>query len=328
MELYQLRTFLAVADEGHLTRAAEKLFTSQPAVSAHVRALEEELGVKLFERTPRGMSLTAAGHSLQEQARRVLEAARAFKHSADSLRGSVAGDLTFGVNNRPEFLRFMEIMRELTAAHADLRYEVINGSSGVIIQGLEEGTIDIGFFEGHCDSPRLSWDELDTIELCLAAPAAWAEELSEPDWKMLEARPWIFVSPHCSYFRAIQNICQEQGLRISPRFRVNEDLTVLNLVAEGLGLTLIARRQIEANSFQGKVVALPHFRARVPLRLGWQTARAAEPSIAAVREVVKKVWNSPPPSPARRRPADFSEAPPPARSAPLSSRSTRDRSTS
>ena len=76
MELYQLRTFLTVADEGHLTRAAEKLFTSQPAVSTQVRALEDELGVKLFERSSRGMTLTAAGFALQEQARKIVNAAR------------------------------------------------------------------------------------------------------------------------------------------------------------------------------------------------------------------------------------------------------------
>ncbi|MES9912641.1 MAG: LysR family transcriptional regulator, partial [Candidatus Sedimenticola sp. 4PFRAG1] len=54
MELYQLKTFVKVADEGHLTRAAEQLFTSQPAISAHIKALEEELGVVLFQRTPKG----------------------------------------------------------------------------------------------------------------------------------------------------------------------------------------------------------------------------------------------------------------------------------
>ena len=61
MELYHLRTFVTVAEEGHLTRASERLFTSQPAVSAHIKALEEELGVTLFDRTPRGMQLTPAG---------------------------------------------------------------------------------------------------------------------------------------------------------------------------------------------------------------------------------------------------------------------------
>jgi DNA-binding transcriptional LysR family regulator len=294
MELYQLRTFLTVSEEGNLTRAAEKLFTSQPAVSAQVKALEDELGMKLFERSPKGMQLTQAGRALSEQARRVVNAARDFKHSAEGLRGTVSGELVLGINNRPEILRLMEVLQELTLKHADLSYDMANGSSGVIIQGLEEGNISIGFFEGHCESSKLTWHQLDTIELCLAAPAAWAEELSTPDWKLLESKPWIFVSPMCSYFRTIQNICRDQGLQITPRFRVNEDLTVLNLVAEGLGVTLLAKRQIELHQFEGRVVPLPHFRAVVPLSIGYLTERANDPAIMAVRDAVLEVWNTPP----------------------------------
>lgn len=291
MELYQLRTFLAVAEEGTLTRAAEKLFTSQPAVTAQVRALESELGVKLFDRSSRGMRLTAAGQALREQAQRIVEAARDFKHQADHLRGVVSGELVLGLNNRPEILRLMEILRSLGDEHRDLRYELVNGSSGVILQALEEGTVSVGFFEGHHDNPRLTVHRLDTIELCLACPREWEEELSRPDWKLLEQKPWIFVSPMCSYCRAIQKICEDQGLNITPRFRVNEDLTVLNLVAEGLGVTLTARHQINLEPFRDRVAALPHFRAVVPLSLAYLTDRENDPAIQAVRDTVLRVWN-------------------------------------
>lgn len=293
MELYHLRTFLTVAEEGTLTRAAEKLFTSQPAVTAQVRALESELGVKLFDRSPKGMRLTLAGERLKEQAQRIVDAARAFKHQADDLRGTVSGELVLGLNNRPEFLRLVDILRSLGDQHPDLRYELVNGSSGVILQGLEEGSVSIGFFEGHHESPRLTVHKLETIELCLACPREWADELSSLDWKLLEQKPWIFVSPACSYCRAIQNICQEQGLNITPRFRVNECLTVLNLVTEGLGLTLTARQQIELEPYRDKVVALPHFRAVVPLNLAYLTEREDDPAIRAVRDTVLRVWQAP-----------------------------------
>ncbi len=292
MELYQLRTFLAVADEGHLTRAAEKLFTSQPAVSAQIKGLEDELDVKLFDRGPHGMKLTAAGERLREQARRVIDATRDFKTQADSLRGTVSGELVVGLNNRPDVLRLMPILQRLGAEHPALRYEMIAGSSGVILQGIEEGTVGLGFFEGECTSPRIAHHQLTTLELCLAAPIAWAEELSVPDWKLLESKPWIFVSPRCSYFRALEHICREQGLSLTPRYRVNEDLTVLNFVADGLGVTMVARGQIAASGLEDKVVALPHFRATVPLSIGYQAARADDPAIAAVRTAVIEVWKT------------------------------------
>lgn len=299
MELYQLRTFLTVADEGHLTRAAEKLFTSQPAVSTQIRALEDELGVRLFDRSPRGMTLTGAGVTLQEQARKIVNAARDFKMTAEGLRGTVTGELVFGLNNRPEILRLMEILRNLTTDHPELRYEMVCGSSGVILQGLDEGSISIGFFEGELNNPRLTAHHLVDVELCLAAPAAWAADLATPDWKKLALKPWIFGSPTCSYFNTIQNICQEHGVQLRQRFKTNEDLTVLNLVADGLAMTLTARAQVEASCLQDKIIILPHFRASVPLQIGYQTARAGEPAIAAVRDEVLRVWKETSPAPAK-----------------------------
>lgn len=294
MELYQLRTFLTVADEGHLTRAAEKLFTSQPAVSTQIRALEDELGVKLFERSSRGMTLTPAGLALQEQARKIVNAARDFKMTAEGLRGTVTGELVLGLNNRPEMLRLMDILHNLTADHPELRYEIVCGSSGVILQGLDEGTISVGFFEGECTSPRLTTHFLTDVELCLAAPAAWAADLAVPDWKKLATKPWVFGSPECSYFRTIENICREQGVQLRQRFRTNEDLTVLPLIADGLAMTLTARAQVEASGLQDKIIILPHFRASVPLSIGYQTSRAGEPAIAAVRDEVLRVWKDAP----------------------------------
>lgn len=293
MEFYQLRTFLAVAEEGHLTRAAEKLFTSQPAVSSHIRALEDELGVQLFERSSKGMTLTPNGIALMDHAHRIVDAARNFKMQAESLKQDVSGELVLGLNNSPDILRLLPILRLLTDRHSALRYEMVCGSSGVILQGLDEGTISIGFFEGACTNPKIAVHPLTQIELCLVAPAQWADELAAPDWKALEKKPWIFVSPMCSYFRTIQNICREQGLDLQAKFRANEDLTALNLVVEGLGVTITSKSQIENFAIRDRLFVLPHFRTAVPLNLAYQAARAEEPAIRAVREAVLEVWATP-----------------------------------
>ncbi len=93
VDLTHLRTFVAVAHEGHLTRAAERLHISQPAASNHVRALEELLQVKLFARTNRGLELTPAGRRLAESAEHVLGATLELTSIARELRGSVGGKL-------------------------------------------------------------------------------------------------------------------------------------------------------------------------------------------------------------------------------------------
>src|SRR5258705_4225382 len=82
MELRHLRYFVAVAEELHFRRAAERLYVAQPAVSEQVRKLEEELGVRLFDRTQRSVALTDAGSALLEEARRVLDQAEVAQHAA------------------------------------------------------------------------------------------------------------------------------------------------------------------------------------------------------------------------------------------------------
>jgi DNA-binding transcriptional LysR family regulator len=290
MELYQLRTFLAVAEEGNLTRASEKLFASQPAVSAQIKLLEDELGMKLFDRSSRGMTLTRQGQLLQDKAKRIVDAARDFKHSAETLRGAVAGELVMGLNNRPEVVRIVEVLGKLSTRYPDLRYDLINGSSGAILQGIDDGTLSVGFFEGRCELPRIQWHILEPVELCVAAPAAWADELMTDNWKVLETKPWVFVSRACSYYRAIESICAEQHLTLNHRYRVNEDLTVLHLVAEEMGLTLTAKDHIESPGFKGKIIALPQFRTSFNLCFGYLKENESEPATAAARDVILEIW--------------------------------------
>ncbi len=290
MELYQLRTFLVVADEGNLTRAAEKLFTSQPAVSSQIRALEDEFGVRLFDRSAKGMALTAAGAKMRDQARMIVDAARNFSLQAEDLRKEVSGELVLGLNNSPDILRLIPILRHLSEQHPSLTYDMLAGSSGVILQGIDDGTIAAGFFEGACNLPRVAFDVISEVELCLIAPKAWEKELSSPDWKLLESKPWIFVSPLCSYFRTIEHICKEQGLQIQARFRSHEDITALNFVAEGMGVTITSRAQLETFARKDDLYVLPHFQATVPLCLGYLESRAENPAIRAMRDATQKVW--------------------------------------
>ena len=117
MELYQLKTFVAISQEGNLTRAAERVFTSAPAVSAQLKALEDELGVKLFERTPRGMVLTDAGRSLLDEAQRTLASAMRMRSAAEQLRGVAQGVVRFGTVVDPVALRLGDVLVKLAERH-------------------------------------------------------------------------------------------------------------------------------------------------------------------------------------------------------------------
>src|SRR5438552_7897423 len=127
MELYQLRSFATIAETGQLTRAAEKLHVSQPALSAQLKALEEELEFTLFERTPNGMVLTAAGRRLLAGAESVLAAAQTLQNDARAMKGEVIGKARIGTLSDPGFIRIGEFIGAATQRHPLLDLELHQG---------------------------------------------------------------------------------------------------------------------------------------------------------------------------------------------------------
>ena len=142
MELYQLRSFSEVARTGNLSRAAKELCASQPAVSAQIKALEEELGLPLFSRTPRGMVLTSSGEALMERARTVMDAAEALAGEARRLRGEPEGALRLGALSDPEILHLGRILTILQERHPALSVELRHATSGVLREELLSGKLD------------------------------------------------------------------------------------------------------------------------------------------------------------------------------------------
>jgi DNA-binding transcriptional LysR family regulator len=174
MEIYQLRSFAAVAEVGHLTRAAERLHISQPALSSQIKALEDELGLALFERTPVGMALTSAGRRLLTQAQSVLSAAQALRHEAGALRGEIAGTVRIGTLADPEFIRLGELLSLTTQKHPLIRIELQHEISGAAFQAVSAGELDGSFYYGETTHPSINRFPLREIAYRIAAPSAWA----------------------------------------------------------------------------------------------------------------------------------------------------------
>ena len=113
MEIYQLRAFATAARLGSLTRTAEALHLTQPAITAQIKALEEDLGVSLFDRRPGGIALTRAGELLLQDAEQILTAAGHLQGKARELQGEVTGELVLGTLADPETLRLGSLLSAL-----------------------------------------------------------------------------------------------------------------------------------------------------------------------------------------------------------------------
>ncbi|MDP0498963.1 MAG: LysR family transcriptional regulator [Verrucomicrobiota bacterium JB022] len=294
MELYHLKTFVTVAEEENLTRAAERLSMSQPAVSSHIKTLEEELGLKLFIRSPRGMALTPAGHEIWDQADRILKACLDLQVKAGSLKGELSGRLHVGINNEAEIVRADQIVRVLSDAYPKLGFQVKYGSSGIMLDRLLARELDVVFYEGPCEHPEVASAHVTDLEICVVGPRAWEEELARPDWEVLSRYPWVFTSPNCSYYRLMEHITEVKKLKLQRRYELDDnDVTVSFFIASQMALSLVPRQVVERSHLRDKLFVWPHFSFSMPLCIGALRSRCDEPAINAFLKAASRAWDKP-----------------------------------
>ena len=149
MDLRILRYFLAVADEGNITRAAERLHVSQPALSTQLAALEDELGHKLLERSARGITLTEKGVALRQRADDLVDLAeRVEAEIKASDTDEIVGTVSIGAGETPAFRFVARAADELHRKNPKLCFSVSSGNGEDIVAHLREGTFDLGVLIG------------------------------------------------------------------------------------------------------------------------------------------------------------------------------------
>ena len=149
MDIRILRYFLAVAEEGNITKAAARLHVSQPALSMQLTALEEELGHKLLERSARGIALTDKGLALKQRAGDLVDLAeRVESEIKASDTDEIAGTVSIGAGETPAFRFVAHAAEELRRRNPKLQFSVSSGNGEDIVAHLREGTFDLGVLIG------------------------------------------------------------------------------------------------------------------------------------------------------------------------------------
>ena len=288
MELYQLRSFAAVAELGHLTRAAERLHVSQPAVSAQIKALEDELDVVLFERGAAGMALTAAGRALLPEARRVIAAAQSLRSQAVALHGELVGRVSMGSVADPDLTRVADVLRHAVDRFPLLDIEVHQQISGAAFGKVRNGELDTSFYFGDAVHPAVAAMRLRTIAFCLVVPGAWADRLRGASWDKIAAEPWIMTPSISTHYALATDLFAAHGIAPSRRVEADNEAIVHSLVAAGLGVALM--REDLALQAGGTITIFGDTRLVTALSFLYRREREEEPAIRALREVVAAVF--------------------------------------
>jgi DNA-binding transcriptional LysR family regulator len=290
MELYQLRSFVAVAEAGHLTRAAEKLHVSQPAVSGQIRALEDDLELALFERTPSGMALTFAGQRLLADAHRVLGAAQALRNLAKALKGNVAGKVSVGTLSDPGFSRLGEFMGAMVERHPLLHLELHHEMSGSAFAKVRDGELDAGFYFGALAHPGVDGLRLRGISYRVAAPAAWKQRVLDADWTAIAALPWIVTPPISTHHELLRTLFDQHGVEPAKVVEADQEFVIANLVVSGVGLSLIREELALEREAAGEVCLWRDLRLETDLWFIYRAGRDSDPVIRVMLDVLIDAW--------------------------------------
>jgi DNA-binding transcriptional LysR family regulator len=292
MELYQLRSFVTVANEGHLTRAAKRLFISQPAVSAHIKALEEELGVVLFTRTPHGMTLTKEGELLKVQAEKSLNDIDKLFQQAQLLQHKLAGTAKIGLNTHPDFLKTAEFFSVMKGHYPHMEFHLLQRSSWEVPDELRKGNLDAAYKYGKDLSPEFVVVPLQTLKVYIVGPVHWKKQIERADWKEIAEFPWIWVPENCHPFdKIIEEAFQKRHLKPSKVAMVDEEETLKTLVTSGVGLSVMVEEEALASEKEGEIAIWPKDQLEVDLSFVYLRERKNDLVIQAILNGIFIVWD-------------------------------------
>lgn len=294
MELYQLRSFAAVAELAHLTRAAEKLHISQPAVSAQIKALEDELGVILFERTPQGMLLTAAGRKLLPEAEKVVAAAQALKSRARAIKGEVSGRVSVGTVSDPGFVRIGDFLAQAVMEYPLLEIEIHHEVTGVALSKVREGELDAAFYYGSVAHADVASVPLLDFGWRVVLPSAWGDRVKHLSWDEIVAMPWIVAPPVSTLRMLADDLFRARGKAPETRVEADNEAVIRSLVVAGAGVALIREDLAREAVAAGEAVLWSNVRPETTLHFLYLKRREHDPEIRALLDVLHHVWSSAP----------------------------------
>ena len=288
METHQLRYFLAVAQTGRFTTAANACNVSQPSLSIQIAKLEEELGGPLFERTRKGGKLTARGETFLPRAKAIWEQMESAREDAKALSGLTLGKVTLGCMPTTGAHLLPPILSAFRKAHPKIQVQLKEESSPDLARDLEQGEVELAILDEAGLRPGLDHQTILTEELLLALPAkhplAGKKSLS---LKQLAEEPFILMKSGHGFRQITLELFRKAGAEPKVVFESGGIETVQALVSAGLGISLVP--QMVAKFPGVSYAGLSHPKAERTLSLAWRRKAPLSPAAEALKATILKV---------------------------------------
>lgn len=293
-EYATLRAFVTVARLGSVSRAAEQLHLTQPAISLKLKQLQQNLELTLFERRPQGLVLTNDGHALLPVAETALAGVYAFEQMASRLHSTPHGTLRIGTIVDPEFIRLGAFLRRLMAHAPQLETELHHGMSGSVLARVASGELDVGFYlapPGQGSShAALACRELTHFHYHVVAPVGWEGQLADTRWEAIARLPWIVTPEDSAHHRLLHAVLAPSGTTPNRVAQVDQEACMLDLVRAGVGLSLVRDALAMIEQQESGLAVADNIRLPCALSFIWRHDREDEPAINAALSTLDGIW--------------------------------------
>ncbi len=264
MDFDQLETFLEVARRSSFSRAAEKRFRTQPAISSQIRALEEEVGAKLLDRSGGKVSITASGKLFQKFAEEILEARRTVVTAIAETERVPRGEIIVGANEGTCLHILPEVFAEFKHQYPEVAVNITRADYAKILESVIDNSVDFGFVSLPVNDSRLTVVLIHRDELVVIAPPQHplARVKSAP---ISEVANYALVMPKVGHTRdALEELFHEHKLKPQYAMEVDSSELLKRFVAANVGVGFIARSNVQEDVQAKVLAAIPM--AEAPIR--------------------------------------------------------------
>ena len=283
-KLDQYKVFKAVADCGNISLAAKDMYISQSAVSQSLHTLEESLGVRLFSRSKKGVSLTKEGTTLYEYVSAALSLIESGESRLNESKKLIHGELVIGISNTLTDCYLLPFLRKYHKQYPGVRVRILNGTSKRVMNYLDTGMVDIAFATTN-EKP----DNYDSY-LCFKTHTAFVAAQDYPidfnktySLQEISQLPLILLEKEAGSRRFLEDCFLHEGLRLEPEIELASYELLISLSKIGLGVAGITE-EFSGDAIESGAVRKLTLNTELPTRaVSMLTSATAEPSLAAGR---------------------------------------------
>ena len=282
LELY--RVFAEVAQTGNISAAAQKLYISQSAVSQSIRQLEQQLQVRLFSRSTKGVTLTSEGKTLLEYVSHGLGLIQSGEEKLAQSRELLTGELIIGASDTVTKTYLLSRLEAFHKAYPDIRIRILNGTSQMVLDYLHGGQVDIAFASEMQDERTYEIRRcVDTHTVFVASPDYPCDFDRAYTMQEIAALPLILLERKASSRIYVERFFQQHGVTISPEIELGSHNLLISLARIGLGVACVTEEFSQSGLSRGVILPLKTDFAIPPRAVVMCTLRGVSPTSAAKR---------------------------------------------